>query len=73
MKIKNYKNSPRTTPSHVKNEKKSNFAVFEIANNFIVEIPFLAQRLARKKLRTLKAPRNTPNLLLFAPKIRKKF
>ena len=38
----------------------------------MVGIQFLTHRLAKKKLVTLKAPRNTPNLPLFAPKIRKK-
>ena len=33
----------------------------------------IAQRVARKKLRTPKAPRNTSNLPLFVPKVRKKF
>ena len=30
--------------------KNSHFVVFEIANNFIVEMPFLPYRLATKKL-----------------------
>ena len=69
MKMKNYKNSPPTTPSHMsKEEKNSHFAVFKIANNFIAEIQFLAHRLTTKKLKTPKAPRNTP---LFIAKIRK--
>ena len=46
-----------------KYEKNSNFAVFEIGNNFIAGIQFLAHRLVKKKLGTPKAPRNTPYLL----------
>ena len=54
-------------------KKNSNFAVFEITNNFFVDIHFLAHRLATKKLGTLKTPHNTPKLPLLIPKIRKKF
>ena len=50
--------------------KNSNFAVFKIVNNFILGIQFLANILAKKKLRTTKVPRNTPKVLLFASKIR---
>ena len=67
--MKNYKNSPPTTPFHMsKKEKNSNFAVFEIANNFIAGIQFLAHRLATKKLGTLKAPRNTLKTALICSK-----
>ena len=44
--------------------KDSNFAVFEIANNFIVGIQFLAHRLAAKKFGSIKTPQNTPKLPL---------
>ena len=61
MKIKNYKNSPPTTHFLMsKKEKISNYAVFEIANNFIAGIQFLAHRLVTRKFGTLKAPRNIP-------------
>ena len=69
MKMKNYKNSPPTTPFLMsKKEKNSNSAVFKIANNFNTGIQFLTHRLTTKKLGTPKAPRNTP---LFIAKIRK--
>ena len=72
MKMKNYKNSPPTTPFLMsKKEKKSNFAVFKIANNFNAGIQFLTHRLTTKKLGTPKAPQNTPKLPLFIAKIRK--
>ena len=39
----NYKNSPPTTPFLMsKKEQNSNFAVFEIANNCMAGIQFLA-------------------------------
>ena len=49
-------------------EKNSNFTVFEIANNFIARIKFLAHKLATKKLGTLKAPRNNPQTTLICTK-----
>ena len=59
MNIKNYKNSPPTTPVLMsKKEKNSNFAVFEIANNLY---NFQHTDQLQKKLATHKAPRNTPN------------
>ena len=55
------RDTPKTTLICSKNKRKtSSFAVYEIANNFIPGIPFLARRLARKKLVTLKVPRSTP-------------
>ena len=52
--------------------KNSNFAAFEIANNFIAGIQFLAHTLAIKKLATMQAPRNTFNHPHSPSKIAKK-
>ena len=59
------------TPPYLlqKCEKNCNLAIFEIANNFIVGIQFLAHRLATKELGTPIAPLKTLKLPLFAPKI----
>ena len=53
--------TPNCPYSLQKYGKNSNFAAFEIANNFIAGIQFLAHRLAVKKLTTMQVPRNTPN------------
>ena len=53
-------------------EKNSNIAVFEIANNFIAGIPFLAHTLAVKKLATMQVPRNTPKTTLICSQNTKK-
>ena len=53
-------------------KKNSNFAVFDIANNFIAGIPFLARRIAVKKLATNQVPRNTPKTTLICSKYTKK-
>ena len=64
---------PRKTPQNFpyllqKYEKNSNFAVFEIANNFIAGIPLLAHRLTVKKLATRQVSRNTPKTTLICSK-----
>ena len=64
--------SPKTTLFAPKIQKNSNFAVFEIANNFIAGIPFLARRIAVKKLATKPVPRNTPKTTLICSKYTKK-
>ena len=53
---------PQSTVIESKNMKiNSNTAVFEIANNFIVRIQLLANRLVNKEFTTMQVPRNTFN------------
>ena len=55
-------NYPYLLQKYEKIGKKSSSSVFEIANNFIAEIQFIAHRLAKKEMTTLQALRNTLNL-----------